>query len=215
MAKSWKSGNCSPCLKLTLKKRDCFWLPRGQVWARCSSSSPPSGANDRPLFTYSSLLPPPPFSVQLVLPCDISIFAHATNMRKHVEKDHDSRASGANDRPLLTHSPLPPPPYSAHHFFPYNILIFAHAPNVNSVLLFQLAWGSILISRSWFKSIGADDCMLFMYSPPPSPPQPISSFPGLYFLLYRSHLNDTFLHSIRTSNICLICSTQHNRQLPF
>ena len=109
-----------------LQKMDWWGLTWGQVWARCSSSSAASGANDRPLFTHR----PPPLllfpSTHLVFPWSL-VYA----------KNYISRFSAVK----LLESPCPPAAYllvrSLTGDFGVGRTWFILNPTVDSVLLFS------------------------------------------------------------------------------
>ena len=105
---------------------DWWGLTWGQVWARCSSSSAASGANDRPLFTHR----PPPIllfpSTHLVFPWSL-VYA----------KNYISRFSAVR----LLESPCPLAAYllvrSLTGDFGVGRTWFILNPTVDSVLLFS------------------------------------------------------------------------------
>ena len=109
-----------------LQKMDWWGLTWGQVWARCSSSSAASGANDRPLFTHR----PPPLllfpSTHLVFPWSL-VYA----------KIYISRFSAVR----LLESPCPLAAYllvrSLTGDFGVGRTWFILNPTVDSVLLFS------------------------------------------------------------------------------
>ena len=113
-AKSCKTGKCSPCWKLTLAKRDRFRLTRGQVWARCSSSSPASGANDRPLFRNSPLSPFPLLLENATYANIIFLFQSIwrNTLRKNAIQEH-------LELMIVHKDPSSPRP---HLFFPWSVL---------------------------------------------------------------------------------------------